>query len=729
VHYLHSKNIVHRDLKLENLLLDKARNVIITDFGFANKFEQEKDDLMSTSCGSPCYAAPELVVSEGMYVGSAVDIWSCGVILYAMLSGYLPFDDDPANPDGDNINQLYRYIINTPLSFPSHISPEARHLLSIMLVPDPLRRATLPQVMSHPWLAAHRALFVRSVESLEALANAEHQEKRQQSRREMQARAAAQKQAMREAEAAASGERNSKIGRTSSRPGTAGGYEGVRVKANRYQSALPTTTTMPDVLAIDENSAVSSAPGHEDPSGLGLPSLSGWTPGSEIDADPFAMEGAARGEPRRRTPSRPTEAEEEQQPHSSRSRQPSARPHTLQVEYDAPRPSSSRVPSSSTSPAQAFPSQIPTPTAPISSRSRTTSTHSVPRSRTSSAISTVSPVLVSSPVLSPPVISTVHVRGDASQHSDVSVSVSAIPTSTSSPVILHNVSPSHSSASQSTSQDSGLVAPLTPADELMTLKEDVQMANPNDEGLTGFERREQIVLEADGVGLGIIKGEPGLGSPSSPIIETGLPTPEPSKIHTSPTTPPMAPESLVLQQELNSITPKAAPAAVTSVADQLSPPETPKAPLVESPSEEVPAATEAQPEPTAATSPSPLPLPPPSASLPTEAALAPAHDLPRPPKSSTTSSHLSSSTSGGQTIPATTPTTSSFAQQQQEKPTHARTPSKTKNRMSALGSLLGANRSVLGLASENGNGADVKRSDSKASKKDRRQTLTMVSEG
>ncbi|KIM26636.1 hypothetical protein M408DRAFT_72606, partial [Serendipita vermifera MAFF 305830] len=122
VWYIHQKKIVHRDLKLENLLLDRNRNIIVTDFGFANRFEHKSDDLMQTSCGSPCYAAPELVISEGMYVGSAVDIWSCGVILYAMLAGYLPFDDDPENPEGDNIQQLYRYILNTPLTFPDHVS-------------------------------------------------------------------------------------------------------------------------------------------------------------------------------------------------------------------------------------------------------------------------------------------------------------------------------------------------------------------------------------------------------------------------------------------------------------------------------------------------------------------------------------------------------------------------------------------------------------------------------
>jgi len=92
---------------------------------------------MQTSCGSPCYAAPELVISEGLYVGSAVDICSCSIILYTMLAGYLPFDDDPANPDRDNINLLYKYTVNTPLSFPDYVSPEARDRLSMMLVPDP----------------------------------------------------------------------------------------------------------------------------------------------------------------------------------------------------------------------------------------------------------------------------------------------------------------------------------------------------------------------------------------------------------------------------------------------------------------------------------------------------------------------------------------------------------------------------------------------------------------
>ncbi|CAK7890705.1 serine/threonine-protein kinase Kin4p [[Candida] anglica] len=155
VDYMHSKGLIHRDLKLENLLLDKHKNVIISDFGFVNSYNKDKNDFMKTSCGSPCYAAPELVLTQSPYEGRKVDIWSLGVILYAMLSGYLPFDDDPENEDGADIVRLYHYICKTPLTFPEYVSPLARDLLRKIIVPDPKKRININDIRSHPWLTPH----------------------------------------------------------------------------------------------------------------------------------------------------------------------------------------------------------------------------------------------------------------------------------------------------------------------------------------------------------------------------------------------------------------------------------------------------------------------------------------------------------------------------------------------------------------------------------------------
>ncbi|AJV96105.1 AAR_G0054390.mRNA.1.CDS.1 [Saccharomyces cerevisiae] len=158
VHYIHSKGLVHRDLKLENLLLDKNENLVITDFGFVNEF-CSRNELMKTSCGSPCYAAPELVISAEPYEARKADIWSCGVILYAMLAGYLPWDDDPNNPEGSDIGRLYNYINSTPLKFPDYILPIPRDLLRRMLVSDPKKRINLKQIKKHEWLKPHSSFL------------------------------------------------------------------------------------------------------------------------------------------------------------------------------------------------------------------------------------------------------------------------------------------------------------------------------------------------------------------------------------------------------------------------------------------------------------------------------------------------------------------------------------------------------------------------------------------
>lgn len=84
-----------------------------------------------------------------------------------MLAGYLPFDDDPSNPDGDNINQLYNYILATTLMFPDYISADACDLLRIMLVPDPAKRCNMRRIMAHRWLRPYAAIFQHSIDDLE----------------------------------------------------------------------------------------------------------------------------------------------------------------------------------------------------------------------------------------------------------------------------------------------------------------------------------------------------------------------------------------------------------------------------------------------------------------------------------------------------------------------------------------------------------------------------------
>ena len=340
VWYIHQRKIVHRDLKLENLLLDRNRNVIITDFGFANRFEHRSDDLMQTSCGSPCYAAPELVISEGSYVGSAVDIWSCGVILYAMLAGYLPFDDDPANPDGDNINLLYKYIVNTPLSFPDYISPEARDLLSIMLQPDPQRRADLSLVMQHPWLAPYAYLFDKSIEDVEASAIESHRAKRQAYQRQM-----------RNAVQATASDHN-KVARSQSAKNDVFPHASVAV-APRSHSHAPEDQTLYETSAdITAASQAQSQARRGYNSTIVMPTQ----PSPYVDDDPFAQTPASAVPPSIPIVASAVEQQPQQRPRSG-SRKASLPPvpppavvangtgsvrskanerHTIQVEYGQP---------------------------------------------------------------------------------------------------------------------------------------------------------------------------------------------------------------------------------------------------------------------------------------------------------------------------------------------------------------------------------------------------------
>ena len=141
IEYIHKLGVVHRDLKPENLLLDGKKNIKIVDFGLSNTYKPE--ELLQTACGSPCYAAPEMIAGN-KYSGSRVDLWSAGVILFAMVSGYLPFEDP-------NTAELYKKILNCEYEAPEWVSEPARDMLRCILNTDPDTRFTILKIKKHPW--------------------------------------------------------------------------------------------------------------------------------------------------------------------------------------------------------------------------------------------------------------------------------------------------------------------------------------------------------------------------------------------------------------------------------------------------------------------------------------------------------------------------------------------------------------------------------------------------
>lgn len=148
--YCHRRGVVHRDLKPENLLLDGNGNVKITDFGMSWMKDNinpalKAKQLLRTQCGTPKYMAPEIIVrpAEG-YDGEKLDAWECGMVLYALLAGYLPFS-------GEDDNMVFKSILNGKLKYPSHFSPGAKDILSRLLEKDPLKRASLSDIRQHFW--------------------------------------------------------------------------------------------------------------------------------------------------------------------------------------------------------------------------------------------------------------------------------------------------------------------------------------------------------------------------------------------------------------------------------------------------------------------------------------------------------------------------------------------------------------------------------------------------
>lgn len=146
VSYVHGKGCVHRDLKLENILLDKYENVKLVDFGFTREY-QGSTSYLQTWCGTVCYSAPEMLKGE-KYAGERVDVWSLGIILFALLAGELPFDDD------DDTVTKARILKEDPV-YPDHFPEPARDLIKRLLSRRPLLRPSLADILRDSWLSEH----------------------------------------------------------------------------------------------------------------------------------------------------------------------------------------------------------------------------------------------------------------------------------------------------------------------------------------------------------------------------------------------------------------------------------------------------------------------------------------------------------------------------------------------------------------------------------------------
>ena len=153
VEYIHKVKICHRDLKPENLLLDDQNNIKIVDFGLSNMYNE--GETLKTACGSPCYAAPEMIAGK-RYHGLNSDIWSCGIILYAMTCGYLPFEDP-------NTSKLYKKILNCDYLIPGFISKPSKDLIRKVLNTDPTKRFNVTDIRTHEWYTQVKPLEMEGI--------------------------------------------------------------------------------------------------------------------------------------------------------------------------------------------------------------------------------------------------------------------------------------------------------------------------------------------------------------------------------------------------------------------------------------------------------------------------------------------------------------------------------------------------------------------------------------
>ncbi|KAJ8452867.1 hypothetical protein Cgig2_014630 [Carnegiea gigantea] len=144
IDYCHSRGVSHRDLKPENLLLDENENLKVTDFGLSALPEHLRHDgLLHTRCGTPAYVAPEVIRKKG-YDGAKADIWSCGVILYVLISGFLPFQEE-------SVMKMYQRMFKAEYKFPSWFPYEPSRLVAKLLVVDSRKRLTIQGIMRQPW--------------------------------------------------------------------------------------------------------------------------------------------------------------------------------------------------------------------------------------------------------------------------------------------------------------------------------------------------------------------------------------------------------------------------------------------------------------------------------------------------------------------------------------------------------------------------------------------------
>ena len=140
--HIHCRSVIHRDIKLDNILLDCEKGVKICDFGVSKIIK--KGQVIKEQCGTPAYLAPEIIIDKG-YEGFFVDVWSLGVLLFAMLCGTVPFK-------APTLEELHKLILAGDFTIPSELSQGAKDLINGMITLEPSSRLTIPQILGHSWL-------------------------------------------------------------------------------------------------------------------------------------------------------------------------------------------------------------------------------------------------------------------------------------------------------------------------------------------------------------------------------------------------------------------------------------------------------------------------------------------------------------------------------------------------------------------------------------------------